>query len=119
MKFSAKPAEGGKSCLCFSASSKSRYIIRQIMRLSLITAILITTTFQIMFAAETMGQAAAQVEVTMELKNEPFLSAIKKIEQQTNFRFVYRNSDVAVPGAGENRACPQRERSKSQSRGRA
>lgn len=64
------------------------------MRLSLITAILITTTFQIMFAAETMGQAAAQVEVTMELKNEPFLSAIRKIEQQTNFRFVYRNSDV-------------------------
>lgn len=94
MKFSAKPAEGSKSYFCFSASSNSRYIIRQIMRLSLITAILTTATFQILFAANIKAQGSAQVEVTMELKNEPVLSAIKKIEQQTNFRFIYRNSDI-------------------------
>lgn len=94
MKFSAKPAEGGKSYFCFSASSNSRYLIRQIMRLSLITAILTTATFQILFASNIKAQGSAQVEVTMELKNESILSAIRKIEQQTNFRFIYRNSDI-------------------------
>lgn len=94
MKFSAKPAEGSESYLCFSASSKSRYLIRQIMRLSLITAILITTTFQILFASNIKAQGSAQVEITMELKNESVLSAIRKIEQQTSFRFIYRNSDL-------------------------
>lgn len=94
MKFSAKPAEGSESYFCFSASSNSRYIIRQIMRLSLITAILTTVTFQILFASNIKAQGAAQVQVTIELKNEPVLSAIRKIEQQTNFRFIYRNSDI-------------------------
>ncbi|MEJ2901042.1 TonB-dependent receptor [Pedobacter panaciterrae] len=94
MKFSAKPAEGAESYLCFSASNKSRYIIRQIMRLSLIITILITTTFQILFASNIKAQGSAQVQVTMELKNESVLSAIKKIEQQTNFRFIFRNSDI-------------------------
>lgn len=94
MKFSAKPAEGSKSYFCFSASSNSRSIIRQIMRLSLITAILTTVTVQILFASNIKAQGSAQVEVTMELKNEPVLSAIRKIEQQTNFRFIYRNSDI-------------------------
>jgi len=94
MKFSAKPAEGSKSYLCFSTSSNSRYIIRQIMRLSLITAILTTVTFQVLFASNIKAQGSAQIEVTMELKNESVLTAIKKIEAQTDFRFIYRNSDI-------------------------
>lgn len=94
MKFSAKPAEGSKIYLGFPISNKSRNIIRQIMRLSLITAILISSTFQVLFASATKAQGAAEVQLTMELKNESILSAIKKIEQQTSFRFIYRNSDI-------------------------
>ena len=94
MKFSAKPAEGKEGSCAFLASNKSRYIIRQIMRLSLITAILVSSTFQILFASETKAQAAAELELTMELRNESVLSAIKKIEQQTDFRFIFRNSDI-------------------------
>ncbi|MCD0488977.1 TonB-dependent receptor [Pedobacter sp. MC2016-14] len=94
MKFSAKPAEGSEIYLGFPISNKSRNIIRQIMRLSLITAILISSTFQVLCASETKAQGAAEVKLTMELKNESILSAIKKIEQQTSFRFIYRSSDI-------------------------
>jgi TonB-linked SusC/RagA family outer membrane protein len=95
MKFSAKPAEGMEAYFGFFISSKSRYIIRQIMRLSLIIAVFSIATLQFLFASDTKAQRTAQVDVTMELKNESLLSAIKKIEQQTNFRFVFRNEDIS------------------------
>lgn len=94
MKFSAKPAEDKEAYLSFFISSKSRYIIRQIMRLSLVIAVFSIATLQFLFASDTKAQRTTQVDITMELKNESLLSAIKKIEQQTNFRFVFRNNDI-------------------------
>ncbi|RAK35897.1 UNVERIFIED_ORG: TonB-linked SusC/RagA family outer membrane protein [Chitinophaga ginsengisegetis] len=95
MKFSAQPAEGGKVCPDLSTFNNSRYIIRQIMRLSLITAIITFATVQLISATPGNGQGTSRVEVMVELHNESVFSAIKKIEQQTDFRFVYRDKDLA------------------------
>ena len=95
MKFSAKPAEGGKVCPDLPAFSNSRNVIRQIMRLSLITAIITFATVQLISATPGNGQSTSRVEVMVELQNESVFSAIKKIEQQTDFRFVYRNKDLS------------------------
>lgn len=95
MKFSAQPAEGGKVCPDLSTFSNSRNVIRQIMRLSLITAIITFATVQLISATPGNGQSTFRVEVMVALQNESVFSAIKKIEQQTDFRFVYRDKDLS------------------------
>ncbi|HEY8959359.1 STN domain-containing protein, partial [Chitinophaga sp.] len=65
------------------------------MRLSLITAIITFATVQLISATPGNGQSTSRVEVMVELQNESVFSAIKKIEQQTDFRFVYRNKDLS------------------------
>ncbi|WDF55831.1 SusC/RagA family TonB-linked outer membrane protein [Mucilaginibacter sp. KACC 22063] len=49
-----------------------------------------------MFASSVKGQNAAKVNVTIELNHESFESAMRKIESNTQFRFIYRNEDVRL-----------------------
>lgn len=94
MKFSAQYAEGTPCCLHVATFSNSRNLIRQIMRLSLYIAILTVVSTQLLFASPTSAQSMSQVEVTIDLKNESAITAIKKIESQTNFRFIYRSEQI-------------------------
>ncbi|ARS38190.1 SusC/RagA family TonB-linked outer membrane protein [Sphingobacteriaceae bacterium GW460-11-11-14-LB5] len=94
MKFSAQSAEGGNPCKKFFASKKSRYLIRQIMRLSFVLAIITFTTSSLIFASYTKGQSIANTEVILGLNHESVFSAIEKIQKQTPFIFIYRNTDL-------------------------
>ncbi|HEX8020725.1 SusC/RagA family TonB-linked outer membrane protein [Mucilaginibacter sp.] len=64
------------------------------MRISLCTAIILTTSLNLLFAFTVSGQNVKDVNIKLELNNESFQSAIKKIEAATQFRFVYRNEDI-------------------------
>lgn len=94
MKFSAQSAEGGNPCKKFFASKKSRYLIRQIMRLSLVLAIVTFATSSLIFASNTKGQSISNTEVVLGLNHESVFSAIEKIQKQTPFIFIYRNTDL-------------------------
>jgi len=93
MYFSAQSAESRKKYVFFTASNP-RHLIRQLMRISLITAILLFITFQVLLAVDLNAQPAQQVQISLELKNESITSAIKKIEQNSQFRFLYRNNEL-------------------------
>lgn len=98
MIFSAKSAESNwwRARAAGNALLLSPYIIRQIMRISVCIAIILTTSLNLLFAFSVKGQNVAEVNVTLGLNHESFESAIKKIESTTQFRFVYRNEDVKV-----------------------
>lgn len=96
MYFSANPAESGKEYVFFSASSYTRSIIRQLMRISFLTAIVLLTSLSCLFASASRAQTLAQVSLNMELSNETFFSAIKKIERGTKFRFIYRKNEISA-----------------------
>ncbi len=94
MYFSAQSAEGKEKYVFFTATSQTRHLIRQLMRISLIIAIVFITSLQCLLAIEVNAQSTQQVQVTMELKQETIISAIKKIEQNSQFRFLYRNNEL-------------------------
>ncbi|EHQ25214.1 SusC/RagA family TonB-linked outer membrane protein [Mucilaginibacter paludis] len=96
MNFSAQSAEGNSWRVRHAqiALFLSPYVIRQIMRISLCTAILVITTLHLLLATSVSGQKVADVSVTISLENESFESAIKKIESATKFRFIYRDQDL-------------------------
>ena len=93
MYFSATLAERRKKSIFFTASNP-RHLIRQLMRISLITAILTTISTPFLFAVNLIAQPAQQVKISLELRNESVTSAIKKIEQNSQFRFIYRNNEL-------------------------
>jgi len=94
MKFSAQSAESGNPYKKFFASKKSRYLIRQIMRLSFVLAIVTFATSSLIFASNTKGQSISNTEVVLGLNHESVFSAIEKIQKQTPFIFIYRNTDL-------------------------
>ncbi len=64
------------------------------MRTRLTISVLLLVFFQFCFAPLAKGQNIADEKVTLGLKDESLVSAIKKIEQQSVFRFFYRSSQV-------------------------
>ncbi len=94
MYFSAQSAEGRKKYVFFTASSHTRYLIRQLMRISLIIAIVLSASLQCLFAIDLKAQSAQQVKISLEVHDETITSAIKKIEQNSQFRFLYRNNEL-------------------------
>jgi TonB-linked SusC/RagA family outer membrane protein len=94
MKFSAQSAESGNPYKKFFASKKSRYLIRQIMRLSFVLAIITFATSSLIFASNTKGQSISSTEVVLGLNHESVFSAIEKIQKQTPFIFIYRNNEL-------------------------
>jgi hypothetical protein len=69
-------------------------LIIKLMRISLALTVLLLVTLQLLFATDGKGQTVATEKVTLCLKDESLETAIKKIEQQSSFRFFYRNADV-------------------------
>ena len=97
MKYFTINAEGDTLLNYFSENSNRKLIIL-FMRIGLISIVLLITTLQLLLALPVKSQEISTVEVRLELKNEPLLTAFKKIEQQTHFRFVYRKGElIAAP----------------------
>lgn len=64
------------------------------MRNSIFILIITITGFNALVASPLKGQDISTEKVTIALQNENLLSAIKKIEGQTHFRFFYRKAAI-------------------------
>ena len=71
--------------------------VKQIMRISLLSFLLLLLAMQLLSAA-VKAQDMTVEQVTVGLKAEPVISAIKQIEKQTTIRFFYRKADLAALG---------------------
>jgi len=95
MIFSEKPTENG---VPYAPPKENiiinHYLIRQFMRISLLLFFLLTASLQVLFAYNVKGQNMNEVKISLTVKNEPLSSALKKIEQLSSFRFVYRSEEV-------------------------
>ena len=64
------------------------------MRLSLFSMLLIVGAINILFARDASGQDLSQVKLQLEIKNEPLIKILKKIQKQTPFTFAYNKKDL-------------------------
>ncbi|QXU43285.1 outer membrane beta-barrel family protein [Pedobacter sp. D749] len=71
-------------------------LICQLMRVSGIVIILLSTTVGVLHANSSKGQDMATEKVTIGLQYESLTTGLEKIEQQTSLRFFYRKADVKV-----------------------
>lgn len=94
MKISAKTAENWERYDQYSSSSQPLKTALQIMRLSLVTAIITFASVQLLSASMTKGQSISSTPIVVGLSNESIFTAIERIEKQTKFRFVYSNADL-------------------------
>ena len=95
MNFSVECAgRQGSSSIFATAALIREPLVKQIMRISVIFIALLFTSLQILMATPGHGQGADDTKLTLELKDESLQSAFRMIEEQTTFRFVYRNKDI-------------------------
>ena len=69
-------------------------LTNKIMRICVVSILVLTTNLQLLSASPVKSQSIDQTKVKMELKNGSLMDAIKKIEAQTTYRFIYSNKDV-------------------------
>lgn len=69
-------------------------LTNKIMRICVVSILVLTTSLQLLSANPVKSQSIDQTKVKMELKNGSLMDAIKKIEAQTTYRFIYSNKDV-------------------------
>jgi len=89
MNFSADAARNGEAIF-----RKYHHVLIYCMRITLLICFVISLSLQMVSASSAKGQGMGNVNVSIKLENEDLISAIKKIEQNTPFRFLYRTSDV-------------------------
>jgi hypothetical protein len=95
MNFSVQSAERIRSrCFRAIAAKMRKPIVKQIMRISVVSTILMVTSLHFLMATPGRGQGINDTKLTLELKNETLESALKKIEHLTDFRFVYRSNEI-------------------------
>lgn len=98
MKYFTINEHGAPLVNYFTENSNLKPFIIKLMRIGFISIALLLTTLQLLLALPVKSQKISKVEVRLELKNETLLTAFKKIEQQTPFRFVYRKGELmALP----------------------
>jgi TonB-dependent starch-binding outer membrane protein SusC len=84
------PARGQSASLSGCLCNYQRWL----MKLTSLVIILSCTGLQLLMARDMNGQGLDDIKVTLELKGEPLMTAFKKIEEQTNFRFAYIKKQV-------------------------
>lgn len=72
----------------------NKFIIIQLMRISIIAAVLCITSLQILQAIPAIGQNMAADKVTIGFNNESLESALLQIEEQSDFIFYYKKNDI-------------------------
>lgn len=66
----------------------------QFMRTSFIIILISVTTFQLLLATSSKGQDMQKEKVQIALQNVSLIMALKKIENESSFRFYYRKSEI-------------------------
>jgi hypothetical protein len=94
--FTINNSPGTSLALFFAENSNRKQLIKQIMRIGFLSLVIVLTTMQLLVALPVKSQKISSVEVRLELRNETLLTAFKKIEQQTPFRFVYRKGELVT-----------------------
>ena len=94
MKYFTNSVNGATHVVNAAEKFNNRNLIIQIMRVGFIYTALMLMSFQLLLAIPVRSQSISKVEVKLELRNESLLTAFKKIEQQTSFRFVYRKGEL-------------------------
>jgi TonB-linked SusC/RagA family outer membrane protein len=98
MKYFTKSALGSTQEVSIAERSNLHQLIVKIMRIGFIYTALLLITMQVLLALPVKSQKISSVRINLELKNESLLNALKKIEAQTPFRFVYRKGELtAIP----------------------
>ncbi|MCC8426491.1 outer membrane beta-barrel family protein [Mucilaginibacter sp. UR6-11] len=87
---------GMRHALPFKILFQKKQFIIWLMRVSLITFLFISISFQLLLAIGVKGQDMSSYQVTIKLENESLLTGLKKIEAQTSFRFYYRKADIGM-----------------------
>ena len=72
----------------------SKQIIWNAKRLGILSLVFFIATNNVLAVKSKKFQSIDQVEISLELKNESLLNALKKIEELSPFHFMYRNDDV-------------------------
>lgn len=96
MKYFTKSAPGATQKISIAGHSTLKKYVVKLMRIGFIYAALLLITGQVLLALPVKSQKIGSVNITLEVKNEPLLSALKKIEAQTSFRFVYRKGELTA-----------------------
>jgi TonB-linked SusC/RagA family outer membrane protein len=96
MNFSVQNAERMRRHCVNAVSALIREpIVKQIMRISVVSSVLLVTSLQLLLATTPgRGQGVNDTKVTLELKNASLETALRKIETLTDFRFVYRTQEI-------------------------
>jgi outer membrane receptor protein involved in Fe transport len=87
----------GQGTVCVHNTLNSSFnnpLINQIMRISIILLFIFISCMHVLLAFPAKGQLMSEAHVAIGLERETLKDAIKKIEQQTSFRFYYRNADI-------------------------
>lgn len=95
MNISAKMRrQGALYAIITDSKILKRQFIYQLMRISILSTLLLFTTLQLLFATSLNGQNIKTDRVTIGLKHDNLATALKKIEEQSSFRFYYRKADI-------------------------
>jgi len=94
MKYFTNSVHGATHVDDIAEKSNNKKLIIQIMRVGFLYIALMLTSIPLLLALPVRSQKISSVEVKLELRNETLLTAFKKIEQQTPFRFVYRKGEL-------------------------
>lgn len=70
-------------------------ILIDFMRLTSFIILTVTISAQMLIAKDLKGQNISEVRVKLALKNETLIQALKKIEKQTPFRFLFRDEEIS------------------------
>ncbi len=79
--------------LAFGQLCRNRNFIK-IMRISVLLLALSLTSLEMLLATPSLGQGASGTTISLSLEGETLEAALKKIENLTSFRFVYRQREV-------------------------
>ena len=98
MNFSAQKRERGFFYPLRRNNANKASTLKQLMRISLLSLILMIAVIHLLSATAVNAQDMTIERVTVGLKEEPVLTAIKQIEKQTSLRFFYHKADLAALG---------------------
>ncbi|WP_257656372.1 SusC/RagA family TonB-linked outer membrane protein [Parapedobacter lycopersici] len=96
MKYFTRRITGAISLNYRPEDHHRKEIFIQLMRVGFILMAIVLISLQLLLATPVKSQKITQVEITFGLKHESLLAALKEIEQQTPFRFVYRMEDLSA-----------------------
>lgn len=72
----------------------NRHFIIWLMRVSTVVFLFILISFQVLLAVPVSSQSMRDYKVSLKLEDESLLTGIKRIEEQSIFRFYYRKSEI-------------------------